>query len=181
MKNRHIHADLMAQYVIDAQHTDRPWELWENQDGNGYWGVCCSSLMRFDGSVRLRRKHDAPYYTMPERVCEWEKDGLDGYSCQKLIRPLDFHYCPDCGGKVVIKEPMCKLGGIEFPVPVKWEDAKPSLFYVSFPWHVEQTDEHTYLWKRAYDEGLIQLTEAGAEQQLKAMQAAIKQAIEEAK
>lgn len=34
---KHPHAELMAEYAKDALSTDKPWELWQFQDGTFEW------------------------------------------------------------------------------------------------------------------------------------------------
>lgn len=50
----HIHADLMAQYAEDAKQHDKPWELWQFNDGDTWAG--CSTHPRWVPDFTYRRK-----------------------------------------------------------------------------------------------------------------------------
>lgn len=50
----HIHADLMAQYAEDAKQHDKPWELWQFNDGYAWAG--CSTHPRWVPDFTYRRK-----------------------------------------------------------------------------------------------------------------------------
>ena len=50
----HIHADLMAQYAEDAKQYDKPWELWQFNDGDTWAG--CSTHPRWVPDFTYRRK-----------------------------------------------------------------------------------------------------------------------------
>jgi len=52
----HPHAELMMQYAIDAQTTDKPWELWEHSPSiYGPWYTAEESL-HFYSTLFYRRK-----------------------------------------------------------------------------------------------------------------------------
>ena len=50
----HIHAELMAQYAEDAKQHDKPWELWQFNDGDTWAG--CSTHPRWVPDFTYRRK-----------------------------------------------------------------------------------------------------------------------------
>ena len=56
LKTAHIHADLMAQYALDAKKHDNPWELWEYSTSRG-WHPCTSHPSWFtDLTYRRKRR-----------------------------------------------------------------------------------------------------------------------------
>ena len=54
----HIHAELMAQYAEDAKQHDKPWELWQYNDGDTWIGC----------SIHPRWVPDCPYRHKPRTV-----------------------------------------------------------------------------------------------------------------
>ena len=50
----HIHANLMAKYAEDAKQHDRPWELWQYNDGDTWIG--CSIHPRWFPDFTYRHK-----------------------------------------------------------------------------------------------------------------------------
>lgn len=105
-----------------------------------------------------------------ERVCEWVESGTNYPSFSRACGVDAFYdlktFCDNCSGKVVLKEKMCTLGGIEFPIPKVYSDLSDDmgchtvkLEYKAYEFENE-TDRHTFMI---------------------ALQAAVKQAIEEAK
>ena len=50
----HIHADLMAQYAEDAKQHDKPWKLWQYNDGDTWIG--CSTNPSWFSDHFYRRK-----------------------------------------------------------------------------------------------------------------------------
>ncbi|WP_445494006.1 hypothetical protein [Photorhabdus sp. SF281] len=52
---RHVHAELMMEYAIDASKTDKPWELYEwRQKGDGW--LKCGSNPKWIDFYEYRRK-----------------------------------------------------------------------------------------------------------------------------
>lgn len=51
----HVHAELMAQYAVDAKTTKTPWELWQLVSSEGMWTDCTSSPLWLP-SFEYRRK-----------------------------------------------------------------------------------------------------------------------------
>ncbi|ERT12719.1 hypothetical protein [Photorhabdus temperata] len=52
---RHVHAESMLEYAIDASKTDKPWELWEfRQKGDGWQKCGCHPAWDID--IKYRRK-----------------------------------------------------------------------------------------------------------------------------
>ncbi|MGV8002864.1 hypothetical protein QPK14_12340 [Photorhabdus temperata subsp. temperata] len=52
---RHVHADSMLEYAIDASKTDKPWELWERFNEAIGWEQCGIGLA-FNPNYEYRRK-----------------------------------------------------------------------------------------------------------------------------
>lgn len=191
---KHKQADLITQYAIDAQNSKTPWEFYEwYSDKFDSWKQCKNLPDVLATIFRVRRKLDAPQF-VTEKVCEWSQveEGFaqncnpqtEGYAgsvwAEYLFKKLVF--CPTCGGKVVVKERMCELAGIEFPVPVQHTKELDKVHFL-----VDLTNELVVeklppeINNETWWNNLVQRTREGAEQQLAAMQAALKQAITSAK
>ncbi|WP_350304889.1 hypothetical protein [Photorhabdus viridis] len=54
---RHVHADAMLEYAIDASKTDEPWKLWEQLCADEEWRALTSNPWWHPGYV-YRRKPD---------------------------------------------------------------------------------------------------------------------------
>lgn len=50
----HVHAELMAQYAVDARETNEPWKLWEIDNGSGW--VRLNKPPSWYESIKYRRK-----------------------------------------------------------------------------------------------------------------------------
>lgn len=179
---KHVHADLMLLFALDAQQTANPRDWWQVKDC-GYWRDLIGSESMLHPNFEYRRKADAPPVAHPEpKVCEWKRFNNKGYtSCAGNCHLPEYRYCPDCGGRVVIQEKMCEMAGVEFPMPVKWKDRKQGdlicINHINRVIEIYDVDSQ----KNLYERNLAQRTQKGAEQQLKAMQAALRQAMEQAK
>ena len=72
----HIHAELMAQYAEDAKQHDRPWELWQHGDHEGWVG--CTTHPSWHKDHSYRRKPQTIMlgeYEVPEPCRTPLKDG----------------------------------------------------------------------------------------------------------
>lgn len=90
-------------------------------------------------------------------------------------------FCPNCGSKITTKPKMCELAGVEFPVPVKWEDRANGNWLVDTSRNEIAVIHCCGNFYNHYINNRVQKTREAAHQQLKAEVAALKQAIEEAK
>lgn len=82
-----------------------------------------------------------------------------------------------------IKPKMCKLAGLEFPQPVGWADRREGDFLVDLnggTFHeldLDHVENFKKLFREVYYNGTVQRTREGAEQQLKALQKVLGDAI----
>lgn len=144
----------------------------------GVYQSCKSYLVQTINShpeiIASENRLSSSEWPQKEKTCEWVDTGdkRDQYSIFERCDGGKYcdhtlpSYCGQCDGKVVLKERMCSLGGIEFPAPKIMDldtdiltDSYVELEYKRYEFKNE-TDRHTFMI---------------------ALQAAVTQAIEAAK
>jgi len=53
---KHVHAELMMQYALDAAETDKPWERWEFTDDSSCWLSSLNTHPSWYPDFNYRRK-----------------------------------------------------------------------------------------------------------------------------
>lgn len=125
------------------------------------------------------------YIPVNKEICEWDEISTShARNCVGISYPKSFEHCPSCGGKVVIAERMCEIAGVEFPMPVKWEDRAVGNVLLNFEEGIfiirslSGFEHDNYKWY--YDEGLAIKSLDDVLAVKRALAAGLKQAIKEA-
>ncbi|MGV7962004.1 hypothetical protein QPK13_13125 [Photorhabdus tasmaniensis] len=88
---RHMHADLMLEYALDASRTDEPWLLWERLNSEAVNWEQCLHNPAWNTKFKYRRKQEmiiVGKVSFPKPVDYELKDGQEYYSngCSNPIR-----------------------------------------------------------------------------------------------
>ena len=101
---KHIHAELMMQYAQDAMETDKPWERWECNTGDGLGWVDMKSHPAWITETSYRRKPKMLSVTLANNgeVVSWPAP-----HCTELEYGDPYFYFVPTHGDIVLKKWDC--------------------------------------------------------------------------